>query len=586
MNKKQKISSVLILSLCLINGVSAAESLKDIKIEINGKSVVSDVAPFIDNNRTLVPIRVISENLGYSVNWDNQTRKVTVKNNDKSIELTIGKKEVNINGTNSSIDVAPMIKSERTFVPLRFISESFDNDVNWDNNTRTVIINKKETKVSSIFDDSNINSIYKNITPATPQPKEKQVDDNNYIKPYYLNKFTYSNVPHSSMSYIYKPQDSFSSSYIKSDSLDKFITTEDLNFKKYKSEQIEHIERLLKQIDIDQRNMSTLNYNKEAEHIAIQKLQEELRLIKEPKTIEDKIHLLKINYDLTQKQNQMKFQTEFVEFSDKSYVNFRKYIVKLKDSKDKAEFFARLKECESQFKAYKTEYYKRNMNYRLTSDIKERNYIKDTIDLLNLDNTNNNEDQIFKLNKRLINLDSQIMYEKKAETEYEKYPETQKLLDEYEKSVKKDIENYHKPQNQENNKADTSTSSNDNVLKELTKNLRLFYYIFPANTPSGLYSFAEAQNNSNYTIKEMSIEIILDNGKPFHYVLNGSLTPNQKEKLLPSDNINKNLTGMTVERMYQSKVSEFYAVVVLPSGEETSVGFMNENANSSWIFGK
>lgn len=586
MNNLKRVSSTVILSLILIVDVSAVENTKDIKIEIDGKSIVSDVAPFIDNNRTLVPIRVISENLGYSVNWDNQTRKVTVKNNDKSIELVIGKKYVKVNGTKSSIDVAPMIKNERTFVPLRFISESFDNYVNWDNNTKTVIINKKETKVSSIFEDSNINSIYKNITPATPQPKAKQVDDNNYIKPYYLNKFIYSNVPHSSMSYIYKPQDSFSSSYIKSDSLDKFITTEDLNFKKYKSEQLEHIERLLKQIDIDQRNMSTLNYNKESEHIAIQKLQEELRLIKEPKTLQDKIHLLKINYDLTQKQDQMKFQIEFNKFSDQNYFNFSKYASKLKDSKNKAEFFASLNECESQFKTYETEYYKRVLNDRLSSFIKERNYIKDTIDLLNLDNTNNNKDQIFELNKRLINLDSQIMYAKNAETEYEKYPEVQKLLDEYEKSVKNDIENYHKPQTKENNKTDINVNVEDSVLKELEKNLRLYYYIFPANTPSGLYSYAEVQNDSNYTIKEMSLELILDNGKPFHYVLNGSLAPNKKEKLLPSNNMNKNLTGMTVDRMYQSKVSEFYAVVVLPSGEETSVGFMNENANSSWIFGE
>ncbi len=176
MNKKQKISSALILSLCLINGVSAVESLKDIKIEINGKNIVSDVAPFIDNDRTLVPIRVISENLGYSVNWDNQTRKVTVKNNDKSIELTIGKKEVNINGTNNSIDVAPMIKNERTFVPLRFISESFDNDVNWDNNTRTVRINKKENITSNISNKSNSIIDTTNNTPQNSNSKKQYID--------------------------------------------------------------------------------------------------------------------------------------------------------------------------------------------------------------------------------------------------------------------------------------------------------------------------------------------------------------------------------------------------------------------------
>lgn len=176
MNKRQKISSALILSLCLINGVSAAESTKDIKIEINGKNVISDVAPFINNDRTLVPIRVISENLGYSVNWDNQTRKVTVKNNDKSIELTIGKKEVNINGTNSSIDVAPMIKNERTFVPLRFISESFDNDVNWDKDTRIVKINKKEKVSSSILNKSNSIIDDTNNIPKSSNSKEQYID--------------------------------------------------------------------------------------------------------------------------------------------------------------------------------------------------------------------------------------------------------------------------------------------------------------------------------------------------------------------------------------------------------------------------
>lgn len=588
MNKKQKFSSALILSLCLINSVSAAESLKEIKIEINGKSVVSDVAPFIDNDRTLVPIRVISENLGYSVNWDNQTRKVTVKNNDKSIELTIGKKDVNVNGNKSSIDVAPMIKNERTFVPLRFISESFDNDVNWDNNTRTVKINKKEKKIASLLGGNNVSNTHTSIAPTTPQPKSKQVGSNE-IKPYYLNKFTNSNVPRSNLNYIYKPQPPFNSNYNKPDSSERHITTEDLNFKKYKREQIEHIERLLRQIDLNKRNISTLNYDWKAERIAIQKLQEELRLIKEPKTVQDKIHFLKINHDLTQKQDRMKFQIEFVEFSDKSYFNFRKYYLKLKNTSDEKNFKMCLKECEDIFKTYEREYNNRILNDRLTDDIFERNYTKDMIDLLYLDKTNNKE-KIVELNKRLIFLDSQIMYGRKPDSEFQMSTETQKLLAEYDKSVKDDMENYYKPANSENNtnnnKSNIDKESTDNVLKELTKNLRLFYYIFPANTPSGLYSYAEVQNNSNYTIKEMSIEIILDNGKPFHYVLNGSLAPNQKEKLLPSNNMNKNLTGMTLDRMYQSKVSEFYAVVILPSGEETSVGFMNDNANSSWIFDK
>lgn len=155
MNKKQKITLVTSLSLLLMGNVSAKPNQQDIKIEINGKSVISDVAPFVDNNRTLVPIRVISENLGYNVNWDNQTQKVTVKNENKVVELTIGKKDVNINGNNSSIDVAPMIKNDRTFVPLRFISESFGNDVKWDNDSRVVKIDKKVVIKSDTTNNTN-----------------------------------------------------------------------------------------------------------------------------------------------------------------------------------------------------------------------------------------------------------------------------------------------------------------------------------------------------------------------------------------------------------------------------------------------
>lgn len=473
MNKLKKISSAIILSFALVSNVSAAKNTNDIKIEIDGKNVISDVAPFINNERTLVPIRVISENLGYNVNWDNNSRKVTVKNSSKTIELFIGKKNVSVNGVDNSIDVAPMIKNERTFVPLRFISESFDNDVKWDNNTRTVKINKKEIKVASILNDIDIRSTYKSIKPTSTLSKTKKVDDNNLTKLYYLNSFTNGNKSYSDINYIYKPQSSTNVNHNKSDFSGNLITTEDLHFKKYKNEQIEHIERLLRQIDIDKQNISTLNYNMETERIAIQKLQEELRLIKEPRTVQDKIHFLKINHDLTQKQDQMKFQIEFIEFSDKSYFNFRKYYLKLKNTSDERNFKMCLEECEDIFKIYEREYNNRILNDRLTGNIFERNYTKDMINLLYLDKTNNNKEKIVELNKRLIFLDSQIMYGRKPDSEFQMSTTTQKLLAEYDKSAKDDIENYHKPANSENNtnnnKSNADKESTDDVLKELTK---------------------------------------------------------------------------------------------------------------------
>ena len=176
MNKLKKISSAIILSFALVSNVSAAKNTNDIKIEIDGKNVISDVAPFINNERTLVPIRVISENLGYNVNWDNNSRKVTVKNSNKTIELFIGKKNVSVNGVDNSIDVAPMIKNDRTFVPLRFISESFDNDVKWDNNTRTVRINKKEKIASPISNKSNSIIYDANNVSKSSNSKKQYID--------------------------------------------------------------------------------------------------------------------------------------------------------------------------------------------------------------------------------------------------------------------------------------------------------------------------------------------------------------------------------------------------------------------------
>lgn len=586
MNKKQKFSSALILSLCLINGVSAAESLKEIKIEINGKSVVSDVAPFIDNDRTLVPIRVISENLGYSVNWDNQTRKVTVKNNDKSIELTIGRKDVNVNGNKSSIDVAPMIKDERTFVPLRFISESFDNDVNWDNNTRTVRINKKEAKVASILNDSNTNSAYKSITPiaTTTQPKAKQVNSNEYNNKIFddwrKNQNIQPNVTRS-----YNSQRYHNNNW--SNNSNRYNTTTTTNdVAQLKDYYIREAKFLLDLTYVEINGGDFVNNIHKLE-TEINNINRDIIAIEADTTSTARARRIKLNEDMQNKiaqLNALKAEDKYLDTRRQTLVDLIMYNSGTNDSYDKIKLHNQ--DTMNKLKVLKQQYDSSVFETQLVKLIRQRNDMMYRFNQLKLDDTHQARGKRIDLKKEIEKLDDKIHDYRNQSSQLTLSPEGQKLLDEYEENVKKSIENYHNPQTQQSNKTDTNTSSNDSVLKELTKNLRLFYYIFPANTPSGLYSFAEAQNNSNYTIKEMSIEIILDNGKPFHYVLNGSLAPNKKEKLLSSNNMNKNLTGMTLDRMYQSKVSEFYAVVILPSGEETSVGFMNNDANSSWVFDK
>ena len=112
------------------------------EILVNGKANLMDVAPFIDkaSGRTLVPVRFISEFLGFEVVWDAQAKTVNIKDPSKTIILTIGNKTALINGKAYEIDVAPLIKDSRTFVPLRFISEAFGYQVNWDAKTQIITI--------------------------------------------------------------------------------------------------------------------------------------------------------------------------------------------------------------------------------------------------------------------------------------------------------------------------------------------------------------------------------------------------------------------------------------------------------------
>lgn len=140
--KKKFILAASIFALAIPTFVFANS---DIRIWMKGDFVKSDVAPYIYKDRTMVPLRVISENLGKKVLWDSANRSVQISDDYGSVlYLTIDKKEINdFAGGNSNtikLDVAPSIKDDRTFVPLRAIAEAFGEKVDWDKDKRLVII--------------------------------------------------------------------------------------------------------------------------------------------------------------------------------------------------------------------------------------------------------------------------------------------------------------------------------------------------------------------------------------------------------------------------------------------------------------
>ncbi len=109
---------------------------------INGLQKEIDAPPFIKDGRTLVPIRFIAEAFGAEVQWDGTTKTVRIYLNSKNIKiiLQINNKIAYVNENKIILDVPPLIKDGRTFVPIRFIAESFGAEVKWDGNLKKITI--------------------------------------------------------------------------------------------------------------------------------------------------------------------------------------------------------------------------------------------------------------------------------------------------------------------------------------------------------------------------------------------------------------------------------------------------------------
>lgn len=117
-------------------------------VSLDGQMRTIEAPPFIDktSGRTLVPVRFIAEALGAVVGWDAADRKVSLATAGGAgrlpalIELFIGSRTAQANGRSVTVDVAPLIQAGRTFVPLRFVSESLGATVQWDPIKRQVTV--------------------------------------------------------------------------------------------------------------------------------------------------------------------------------------------------------------------------------------------------------------------------------------------------------------------------------------------------------------------------------------------------------------------------------------------------------------
>ncbi len=127
------------------NKINATFVVGESQYSNNGVTVAMDVASFIQNNRTYVPVRYLANALGVTdenIAWNEGARTVTLTGANTVVKLTVGSNIITTSTGTITADVPVIIQNNRTYLPARFVANAFGADVAWDAATRTVTITK------------------------------------------------------------------------------------------------------------------------------------------------------------------------------------------------------------------------------------------------------------------------------------------------------------------------------------------------------------------------------------------------------------------------------------------------------------
>ncbi len=108
---------------------------------LNGNSVTMDVAPYIKDGRTFLPLRYVAEAAGVAdsgITWDPATQEVTINKGGRQVQVTIGSTTMLINGEAVTMDAAPEITNGRTCLPFAWVAQALGANITWDAAAQTV----------------------------------------------------------------------------------------------------------------------------------------------------------------------------------------------------------------------------------------------------------------------------------------------------------------------------------------------------------------------------------------------------------------------------------------------------------------
>ena len=125
---------------------------KELRKSIDGieERIMMDIAPFIEGNRTMLPIRFVAESLGFNVQWDNESRTVILIDKENVVKIPVDTNQIIVNGKVYESDVKPVIRNNRTMLPIANIARALGlkdgKDIFWNGNTKEVLITREVSK--------------------------------------------------------------------------------------------------------------------------------------------------------------------------------------------------------------------------------------------------------------------------------------------------------------------------------------------------------------------------------------------------------------------------------------------------------
>ncbi|MDK2820989.1 MAG: N-acetylmuramoyl-L-alanine amidase [Clostridia bacterium] len=157
---------VTVLIWGLLSGTKTlpAAASSGVNLILNGQKVKPTVPAYIDNNgRTMLPLRFVMENMNAEVHWIPSEKGILIYRGNTTLKMWIGSRQAIVDGKTIKLDTTPVLKNNTTMVPMRFVSQAFGGQVDWDGKTRTVSVRLDTTSTNDTGQQVSITGSYVNI---------------------------------------------------------------------------------------------------------------------------------------------------------------------------------------------------------------------------------------------------------------------------------------------------------------------------------------------------------------------------------------------------------------------------------------